>query len=519
MSVSTTNTSVTYTAGGTLTGPYSVTFDYDTKSTDVKLLVDGVASTDFTIDGSDDLYTGTVITAGASLKIYRETGKTQDQTFPPNTTPAPEDVAEGLDKLTLITQELETGIGDILELPDGGTDGQFLAKASDTDGDAEWVVAPTGGGSGGVPAAGTTGQVLAKASETDYDTEWVTGGGASNAVLYTAQSLDSSQQSIARGNIGLAYVQPIFADDPSLDGNATATTAAIQTAIDTRRAVMIPAGTYKLNGTLNLQTQGQVIQGESSTRTILTWITDVVGFQIGESTESTATNLPNSSALSNSWGRISSMALYGPAGSSKQGIRNTESATPTLWIGEGWRLDFLHFEGWDTGLFSTKAARYNCRSLVFKACLARGIYLGNSDVQPSATNNCHVFNGVNCVGASAVSKMPIGMELDNVYGGVFTLQDFAHCDIGIKATGCHCDFISGELESYSKRFFELDSSLITIKGARFLGGIEIAPISLNNDCSLLITNSRQAQTGNLSHRWCCVWIQLPECLELPLRMW
>jgi hypothetical protein len=34
-----------------------------------------------------------------------------------------------------------------------------------------WVATQIGGG---VPAGGTTGQVLAKASDTDYDTEWVT---------------------------------------------------------------------------------------------------------------------------------------------------------------------------------------------------------------------------------------------------------------------------------------------------------------------------------------------------------
>ena len=45
---------------------------------------------------------------------------------------------------------------------------------------ATWTVLAEdgqGGGGQGVPAGGTTGQVLAKASNTDYDTEWVNGGG------------------------------------------------------------------------------------------------------------------------------------------------------------------------------------------------------------------------------------------------------------------------------------------------------------------------------------------------------
>lgn len=62
-------------------------------------------------------------------------------------------------------------------LPIGGTTGQVLAKASNADGDANWID-PTGG-SDELPTGGTTGQVLAKASNSDGDVEWVdqTGGG------------------------------------------------------------------------------------------------------------------------------------------------------------------------------------------------------------------------------------------------------------------------------------------------------------------------------------------------------
>lgn len=43
-----------------------------------------------------------------------------------------------------------------------------------------------GGGTGNVPAGGTTGQVLAKASNTNYDTEWVAAGGGSDRRTVTA---------------------------------------------------------------------------------------------------------------------------------------------------------------------------------------------------------------------------------------------------------------------------------------------------------------------------------------------
>lgn len=63
---------------------------------------------------------------------------------------------------------------------------------------ATWTVLAEdgqGGGGQGVPAGGTTGQVLAKASNTDYDTEWVNGGGvgrSEQAVLGAKNLLENT---------------------------------------------------------------------------------------------------------------------------------------------------------------------------------------------------------------------------------------------------------------------------------------------------------------------------------------
>lgn len=317
---------------------------------------------------------------------------------------------------------------------------------------------------------------------------------ASLATVATSGSYDDLSDAPTQ-----AFVIPEFAAPTSLDANATATTAAIQAAIDTRRAVFIPAGTYKLNATLSLSTQGQVIRGESCTRTILQWISDVDGMEITTSDESNTTNFPGSSVDGSSWGRVSDLLLYGPSGSTKKAFKNTTDASPTLWIGEGWRLDFMTVSRWETGLYSTKAARYNCRSLTFKDCSNRCVFLSGDDgVNNSATNNCHIFNGVNC------SNSGIGLELESVNSGVFTLQDFAQVGIGVKASACHCEFFSGELESYTTRFFELDGGNITISGARFLGSTTIAPISAEGECSLYINNSRQAQAGNAAPLVLCL---------------
>ncbi len=53
-----------------------------------------------------------------------------------------------------------------VSVPEGGTKGQVLLKASNTDNDVEWTSL--------IPSGGTKGQVLTKASASDNDFEWTT---------------------------------------------------------------------------------------------------------------------------------------------------------------------------------------------------------------------------------------------------------------------------------------------------------------------------------------------------------
>lgn len=55
------------------------------------------------------------------------------------------------------------------DLPSGGSQGQILVKSSSTDYDAAWVNAPD---IHSIPSGGTDGQVLIKSSATNYDVEW-----------------------------------------------------------------------------------------------------------------------------------------------------------------------------------------------------------------------------------------------------------------------------------------------------------------------------------------------------------
>ena len=283
------------------------------------------------------------------------------------------------------------------------------------------------------------------------------------------------------------YTQPVFLGDPSLTANATATTAAIQAVLDTRGRVYLPDGTYKLNGTFHLKTQGQIIEGESPTRTILEWITDVHGFEIDNSTESSTTNFPGSSVESSSWGAIRNLMVIGPVGSTKKAITNTEDPSGTLWIGEGWRYDFLTIFRWGTGIYSSSAARLNSRSINIKSC-DKGLHL---ETGGSATNNCHIFYGI------TVSQCDIGIDLTNVRSGWFHIQDTSGNRIDVNASGCIAHIEGGQCESYSERFLVADNSCrLTVSNVNCLASTTIIPISVNGSSSVKIENCQNVMAGN-----------------------
>jgi len=283
------------------------------------------------------------------------------------------------------------------------------------------------------------------------------------------------------------FASPTFTSDPSDAANATATTAAIQAVIDTRARVYLPDGRYKLNGTLHLTTQGQIIEGESPTRTILEWTTDVDGFEIDNSTESNTTNFPSSSVESSSWGAIRNLMIMGPVGSTKKGITNTEDPNGTLWIGEGWRYDFLTIYRWQTGIYSSSAARLNSRSINVKSC-TKGVHLESGG---SATNNCHVFYGM------TLAVCDIGLDIAGVRSGWFQIQDTTGNRIDVNASSSMAHIEGGQAESYSERFLVADNSCrLTVSNVNCLASTTIIPISVNGASSVKIENCQNIQAGN-----------------------
>lgn len=90
---------------------------------------------------------------------------------------------------------ISSGGGDSgASVPDGGTTGQVLKKASNTDGDVEWAADEVGEFGTPVPDGGTTGQLLAKNSNSNGDVEWVNdsvpAGGTTGQALVKVSNTD-----------------------------------------------------------------------------------------------------------------------------------------------------------------------------------------------------------------------------------------------------------------------------------------------------------------------------------------
>jgi hypothetical protein len=470
------------------------------EQSEVKVEVAGVL-TGWTREAGEGVRLATAPASGASVVIYRITSLTQDKDFQTAGRMPATEVAEGFDRQILINQEVK----------DRST---FLPPNTTTQNKINTTV---GFDANGDPVLRTATQQstylgLANLSQMQsYANTAEEQAGYANQERVLAEAAAASAQSATQSVAGavtpkdygafgdgashpasgsystLALAQAVYprcvALTEELDG------LAIQKACDTGGRVFIADGTYKISTTIELKTQGQIIEGESSTSTILQWVQDVNGFEIEDNpNESNTTNFPTSSSASSSWGQIRTLLIYGPANSTKKGITNTEDPNATLWVGEGWRYDFLTILGWHTGIYSSSAARLNGRSINIKSCSAVGLHLSNGS---SATNNCHVFYGV------SMSSCDIGIKLQTVRSAWIQLQDTTGNRVDVSANASLAHIEGGQAEAYTERFLIAEnSSRMTISNVNILASTTIIPITVNGNSSVKIVNCQNVQAGN-----------------------
>lgn len=174
-------------------------------------------------------------------------------------------------------------------IPLGGTTGQSLVKASNTDGDVEWVtehktltqaeydalseeekdngtiyfISDAGGGGGSLPAGGTTGQVLSKKTDADGDTEWkdsssVPAGGTAGQVLAKKSNTDGDVEwAFPDGNLTASTKQVgVFTDSDGYKHNIYKMTV-LQSGIQFTNNQFV--FTVKLSGALAMHSVDQII--------------------------------------------------------------------------------------------------------------------------------------------------------------------------------------------------------------------------------------------------------------------
>lgn len=282
------------------------------------------------------------------------------------------------------------------------------------------------------------------------------GNASDTAAVRTALGLGS----IATQDAAWVDVTDYGAVGDGDSGNAATNDAAFAAALATGNSVYVPPGHYYLSATIVHSMRGQKIFGVSTTITVLEWTTDVDGIRIDPHSNATYDpNNPGGITDQNTRWILEGLFLKGPSGSTKDGFSIApRTGGANDWNGTLGTLRNVHAERWAVGFDCQYASKVEFDNCLAKSCTSYGFYLHDT------TNNCHHGFRV------SATDCTVGMRLEGIRGGVFTLGDFGDCATGIECADGNATFIGGELESFTSTFFDFNAGYWTVLGARFLPG-------------------------------------------------
>lgn len=265
-------------------------------------------------------------------------------------------------------------------------------------------------------------------------------------------------------------------------------TAAIQAALDTRRAVYIPNGDYRISSSLKISTLGQNIRGESKTATLITQSgTAEHGFLVLPNARPNTTNGPGLIEGETNHLRISNLFLIGPGKGTSTGYGVTRGDGASGWGMESTTLSDMIIQGWKWGVDFNTGSSQVIQRVYAKSC-EHGFHWRGSAAN---TNLGYQLGAASC---------DVGMYFNQsgASSGHFDLGDFGlngtHIEV---ANGGSWVFNGGEIESATNYAFDVTDAKVTIIGGNILwnSSSTLSPIQARGAANIALSNISIGQLG------------------------
>lgn len=265
----------------------------------------------------------------------------------------------------------------------------------------------------------------------------------------------------------------------AVGNNINDDTSEIQAALDSKKSVYFPAGTYRISAPIRFKGAGQIIRGDSPWKSIINQVTtseDAVVIDAADLDD--AVDQGNDLILSQ---RIEDIAIRGVGlgTSTGNGILGTG---PNSWNGDWLSISNVTVRGFDVGILLEGVGQVSMHNTL-------SVYNNTGLRTTGGAVNSYRIGGL------VTANGEIGVDIQSGSGGnVFQLGDCVSNNVAdVSITSGGGTFIGGNFES-SLRCFDIATNCgATIIGARFLRtGSAVAPIRVAANGSVSVYSTAQA---------------------------